>query len=455
MRAACNPANSKSARVMCLAVAACEARRVCGHFRPAAAGAALMPGWRGGRPKGPVCAPGAANSSEAAVRGSGATGGFTLLEVLIAMFIIMFGLLGIAALLPIASQDMSRAARADRAAAAGRSALAEVRVRQLCDPMGWLAVQSTAPLSFGPVVQMLPGLLALDARESYALDPLYLAYHADKQGAGQFPYNPDNPPAALAWEPPVNEPPVNERWTMQRITLDRAGPTLAAQQLLFDRIFTWQDDAVFGRPADPARRAAPVFNITPAGFAQAGKEEYLSYEGRFTWMATVCPAAAQEAIINNTPVLPMNRKQAYLVSVVVFDRRSFDPPGPSSDPNVPPAERWADVVDFPGGGLGGGDVVLEANDPAWLALREGEWLMLAGLERVPSPPAPQPYYRRVYRWYRILALGDIESNPPPPQRQVTLAGPDWIAAWTVNGRAKAALFNGVVGVYTETIEVER
>ncbi len=375
--------------------------------------------------------------------------GFTLLEVLIAMFIIMFGLLGIAALLPIASHDMSRAAQADRAATCGRSALAEMQVRGFCDPAGWLAVQTPGPPPvFGPVVQMVaPGLPALDARESYAIDPLFLAYHADKPGAWQFPFNPDpnNPAAPLTWPPPVNAP-----WTMRRITLDRAGPSPATQQVLFDRIFVWQDDVVFGRPADPQLRATPVFAPSQAS------PEYLSYEGRFSWMATVCPEAAQEAIINNTPVLPLPRKQAFRVSVVVWDRRSFEPPGPSGDPNEPPAERWADVVAFPGGGIGGGDVVLQAADPAWLAVREGQWLMLAGLQLVPSPPAPQPYYRKVYRWYRILAAGDIESNPPnPPQRQVTLAGPDWMAVWNVNNQAKAAVFSGVVGVYTQTIEVER
>ncbi len=379
--------------------------------------------------------------------------GFTLLEVLIAMFIIMFGLLGIAALLPIASQDMSRAARADRAATCGRSALAEVRVRQLCDPMGWLGVQTGGPPPvFGPVVQTVPpGVPVLDARESYAIDPLYLAYHADKPGAGQFPFNPDanNPAAPLVWPAPVNWP-----WSMRRITLDRAGPTLAAQQAVFDRIFVWQDDVAFGRPADQALRATPVFS------GPQGGPEYLSYEGRFSWMLTVCPAGAQEVIINNTPVLPVPRKQTFRVSVVVFDRRRFEPPGPSGDPNEPPAERWADVVGFPSavGGVsqGGGDVVLQASDPSWLAVRQGEWLMLAGLELVPSPPAPQPYYRRVYRWYRILAMGDIETNPPnPPQRLVTLAGPDWMTAWNVGGQAKAALFHGVVGVYTEIVEIER
>lgn len=376
--------------------------------------------------------------------------GFTLLEVLIAMFIIMFGLLGIAALLPIASQDMSRAAQADRAGACGRSAMAEMRIRGFCDPMGWLAVQSPGPPPvFGPVVQLVaPGLPALDARESYAIDPLYLAYHADKPGAAQFPFNPDpnNPAAPLIWPAPVNAP-----WTMQRITLGRAGPAMTAQQAVFDRVFVWQDDVVFGRPADQNRRTAPVFAGPP------GTPEYLSYEGRFSWLATVCPAAAQEAIINNTFVLPAPRKQAFRVSVVVFDRRPFEAPGPSADPNEPPAERWADVVAFPGGGTGGGDVVLETSDPAWLALRQGHWLMLAGLEPVPSPPAPQPYYRKVYRWYRILAAGDVYTDPNTnkPRRDVTLAGPDWMMAWNVNGQAKAALFNGAVGVYTEIIEVER
>lgn len=352
-------------------------------------------------------------------KGVGGTSGFTLLEVLIAMFIIMFGLLGIAALLPIASQDMSRAAQADRAGACGRSALAEMRARGFCDPIRW---------------KVVPGLLALDG---FAIDPLYLAYHADKPGATQFPFNPDTPLAPLDWPAPVNAP-----WTMQRITLDSAGLNImSAQQAVFDRIFVWQDDVVFGRPADQNRRAMPVFSGPP------GSPEYVSYEGRFSWLATVCPAAAQEA----------PRKQAFRVSVVVLDRRPFEAPGPSGDPNQPPGERWADVVDFPGGGVAGGDVVLEASDPAWLALRQGQWLMLAGLELVPSPPAPQAYYRKVYRWYRILAAGDVYTDPNTnkPRRDVTLAGPDWLMAWNVNGKAKAALLTGAVGVYTEIIEVER
>lgn len=381
--------------------------------------------------------------------------GFTLLEVLIAMFIIMFGLLGIAALLPIASQDMSRAARADRAAACGRSALAEMRVRQFCDPVGWISAYAQP----SPPNPPKPGIPAnepyfldawrdwINAAESYAIDPLYIAWNTGAPGIDQFPYNPVAPNAQLQWDSGL-------QWSMPRVSLAHAGilaRDVPKQLAVFDRIFTWQDDVVFGRPADQTRRATPVFTGPPAS------PEYLSFEGRFSWLATVSLEPGQNV---ETPMLPVSRKLAFRVSVVVWDRRAFEAPGPSGDPNEPPAERWADVVAFPGGGVGGGDVRLQANDPSWLALRQGEWLMLAGLEPVPSPPALQPYYRKVYRWYRILALGDIESNPPtPPQRVVTLAGPDWNvngqANWNVKGRAKAALFTGVVGVYTETIEVER
>lgn len=58
--------------------------------------------------------------------------GFSLLEVLVASGILVLGLASIAAILPAAGARLGEAAAQDRAAAAGRIALSEIRSRDLC-----------------------------------------------------------------------------------------------------------------------------------------------------------------------------------------------------------------------------------------------------------------------------------------------------------------------------------
>jgi hypothetical protein len=59
---------------------------------------------------------------------------FTILEVLISMAVLLVGLLGVAALIPIGKSYMTRVDVCDRTGACGRAALADIRVRNLLDP---------------------------------------------------------------------------------------------------------------------------------------------------------------------------------------------------------------------------------------------------------------------------------------------------------------------------------
>jgi len=58
-------------------------------------------------------------------------------------------------------------------------------------------------------------------------------------------------------------------------------------------------------------------------------------------------------------------------------------------------------------------------------------------------------YFPFYRWYRIVSLSDVSVT----SRYVTLAGPDWPAGTTVAG-AQMVLMRGVVGVYSDVLELE-
>ena len=64
--------------------------------------------------------------------------GITLLEVLISIFVLSIGLLGVAALIPAGRFTIVETSKADRAGACGRAGLEEVKIREMADPTRWL-----------------------------------------------------------------------------------------------------------------------------------------------------------------------------------------------------------------------------------------------------------------------------------------------------------------------------
>jgi len=75
--------------------------------------------------------------------------GISLLEVLVSIFIILFGILGVAALFPVGGFYVDRANQFDRAASIGESAFNEIQIRGLLRPEFW-------PPAEDPSVPLLP-----------------------------------------------------------------------------------------------------------------------------------------------------------------------------------------------------------------------------------------------------------------------------------------------------------
>ena len=63
--------------------------------------------------------------------------GITLLEVLISVFVLSVGLMGMAALLPVGRYAIVETGKADRAGACGRAALHQIKVCRMLDPVNW------------------------------------------------------------------------------------------------------------------------------------------------------------------------------------------------------------------------------------------------------------------------------------------------------------------------------
>ncbi len=72
------------------------------------------------------------------VRIATARRGISLLEVLISMFTLSVGLLGMASLIAVGTHHSSNATRIDHASACGQAALREIRVRRMLEPGRWV-----------------------------------------------------------------------------------------------------------------------------------------------------------------------------------------------------------------------------------------------------------------------------------------------------------------------------
>jgi hypothetical protein len=147
------------------------------------------------------------------------------------------------------------------------------------------------------------------------------------------------------------------------------------------------------------------------------------------------------------------------VSVIVFYQRDFTRPQ-APDEGVPAqgSERVATQVSFLGTGIGGGDVRmrLQQREDGDL-LEKNHWILVGG-PNGGYPIEGQSQTQGVFAWYRVVAVAEEDPDDPSNlYRLVTLVGPDWNRdSQTGNpNNCQAVLMDGVVGVYSETIEFSR
>jgi hypothetical protein len=363
----------------------------------------------------------------------------SLLEVLISVFILSVGLLGVAAIIPAGRLEMADAGKADRSSACAQAILHDVRIRGFLDPRGWRD-QGGNPIvkdtSGGAVTAINLNTSYLLQCRTYAIDPTFIAY-ANSQGitnAERFPYG-------------------TAATDMARVTLARAltsNTTLSSAEA--ERLCTWNDNLFFLIPDEPEDRPRasvladvgsgatdriqwPVRSTDGvAGSPQALRDEN---EGGFTWMLTVTPLG-QTTTIAGVDYVSLDESPTYQVSVVVFFRRNMASISAASEQG----ERTIGTVDFGGVGIGGGDVDLTtslATDD--LDLQQHNWTMVL---YAPSGARSKPY-----EWYRVVATDEQEAGATT--RNVTLQGRDWLFG---SYNPNAVWFPEVITVFTANIPSE-
>ncbi len=375
--------------------------------------------------------------------------GVTLLEVLVSMFVLAVGLLGLASLLPVASFYASEAQKYDRAATLAQQASHDVVIRGYLEPKSWLAttglyaVQISAPAP--PLNPDYTSYLSTSAAGANAgggvpflppvvIDPLAISYQANIQALNALnglPPGPAPPPLFPAFPVPApgaafGQPPVQlaAAPAIYRLTLDSARSWPVEEPLvpvgaapiqtsfpLAQRLFSSNDDLVF-QPNGNSDYRPGTLGFTSPDFA-----------GDYSWLLTVAPD------VDDVFQQDMANMDRFTVSVVIFYKRdlNLDQSTTTLDVKKAPPERmvFADLLDasaqafaagtvFPSGNnFAGGAVRLRTPTPgtttptstaAWLDVKPNEWLMLSGFMYSPTSLPPSVV---------TAPLPNFTQTPPP------------------------------------------
>ena len=363
--------------------------------------------------------------------------GLSLMEVLIAIFVLSIGLLGVAALIPLGQIALLETAKSDRSGACGRAAMREIQVRRMLDFRYWYWAKNF--WGFYPPYNLLNTIPYNFINVSTCTDSM--PFVVDPLGISRgLPYsfgqNPNNSNIFLPRRT-LSSKPLTQIYIPQNTDL-------ISTTGLADQIFFWNDDLPFDAPKNSIARPTLVSTTS---------------EGNYSWFFTAMPAATEMS-------LPVAGRRLFNVSVAVCYKRNFQVYDPSKPPSAVvthalDGEHTASIrlIDgFPGMGIGGGTVKLDAGNQ--VKVKENQWVMLYYLHLNPATGNPLlPAYPVMNRcnWYRVVGVGGNTNT-------LSLSGPDWDLygpAWVPDNpssdppyRATLVVVPGVIGVYTTTMELD-
>ncbi len=363
--------------------------------------------------------------------------GISLMEVLISMFVLTVGLLGVAALIPAGRHEIVEAAKLDNASMVGRAAFRDMQVRGFLNPAGWNYYSGGSyypvydanrpnPFQGQDPTSSSYGNFTFVTNIAYAIDPLGIT------GSSNLgPYFPYYSNADLSAEPtPLRPVP------MLRIVpfTFGAGVNLAQQNAVFDSVFRSSFDQILEPNATNSD-----FPPSPKWFN--GNTRRMN-EGNYTWLATVVSDGSKLAQMGNVTV-----------SVAVFYKRvvqlTTDTPPKAIGEYVVQLNPFP-VLPMPGGG----EAVLAnlpnhplTNKP--VSVRPGQWLMLGGRRTLSTVPSVVSTYE--YRWYRVLSAATPVTSGGATSQRVTLSGTDWNIPHT---STRAWIFDNIVNVYEKQMPLE-
>lgn len=435
--------------------------------------------------------------------------GISLTEVLIAMGILTVGLLGVAAVFPVAGFYMQKGETADRGSAIAQAAFNELLSRGMLNPELWLTMVPTSgnqpnttfnvdnkgnpnTLNRGSFTRPFAAALreaqgrnsSWNASEftkhfggGFVIDPLGVGAFAAIPGEGNLLSNRIAMPFPSSfvwwfngssngypwspWSGQYNSP-------LRRVTLRDQVTGWQFSDAMADRMFRSPDDLSLELPAGqdkPSQQPIDLADLDRDG--KATDPLARRSRGDYSWLATIVPSTPQGFMaLANGPA-----GNSYEVSVVVFYKRNLPsslPTDPVDADNVAAEERMV-ASRIVSTGLSGGEILLQrhSRDPASIRespfenLKAGRWIVLCGPH--PSSTDARPLF--VARWYKVLSI-EKEVNgiitDPANQRLVTVRGPQWPWQPAANLNDSNHLSNnlcvsiipGAVAVHARTVKIE-
>ena len=273
--------------------------------------------------------------------------GLSLVEILISIFIVSIGLLGVAALLPIAHHDSKQGTLDDLSALVGKHAWRDFSIRRMNDTKSW---DFTDPNGNNP---------GFESNVIYVLDPLLITFRNDPDIPDEYGpfdnYNNNNP-------------------SFRRISLDYLNQLTFKQaaDAALDR-FTSADDLVF--TAAEATQDLPTQLYTSDSDARRRQ----SYR-RFSWLTTLVPDPTGADV--------------YRASFVIFHQRSLVPLG-DNEHELENFQLVGSVMSY-----GGVDAELPTakNPISALDISRNDWIALA--------QQTQP----ALRWFRVMRTAELDER---------------------------------------------
>ncbi|MEQ8210327.1 MAG: hypothetical protein RH917_10890 [Lacipirellulaceae bacterium] len=405
------------------------------------------------------------------------------------MFVLLFGLMGVASLFPVGSHYAAQGEQFDRSTALSDAAFDELLARGILRPQAWLygdpdvradtvetvydydlAVIQQSTINSGQFNIINP---AITPGRAFIIDPIGVQSALPPQNALQehnhfFPYLQgatqsmtmpaawNSPPATWTLPPaawPIQEP----TWPIRRVSLPGAVPGDPMPLLVADTIFSLHDTLSVELPDEDDRPAIQRWKTADPGNTPDNPTDDVllrrEYEANYTWLASVVPvtSAGLEAL---QPASSQYGSKAYDVSVAVFHRREEAPSETS--------ERLLEAEY-----LAGGELILfnrnnnaagaQAVDDALEDIRPGNWIAVAGVN-----PTNGTF---LMKWYRLLSLDNdtdqvqlTSDNAIVQGRRAMLDGPEWPENPLVPGYSpnlRAILLPGIVSVTTRSIPMQQ
>lgn len=384
--------------------------------------------------------------------------GLSLLEILLSVFVLSVGLLGMLAVLPYAILQLSTVNRLDFASNCGRAALNEIKTRKFASDYLTSFLDPSDRTDYLTVGGNPVGLLFRNDRP-FIVDPLLL------ENDGQ--YSDGN---RVNWPGPnstTNDfdlyfypygPFSSSSTSLYRITCQLTQPSINSgttsyppRPTLAQEIFYWDEDLNFAAPGSPTvNNPRPILMHNSANQPQS--------LNNYSWFYMVTPIWAGQRRDDDDTANPVGiyvREKdvsGYNIDVVVFYNRSL--------PTVNDLSRdlsnstYSDIVKNRLNevqvnvtnmqiGMGGGSMTIEpmlGRTVEDLDMTETRWVLLSCQPKINDTPSDTTV---VAKWYEVVGLGDINNGA----RELILAGPSIPTA----NDYYVTIVKGVCGVFSEYI----